>query len=98
MDQKKIARQIIEFNKTAFENTFNVIMALQEQTEKLVLSLSEKAQWIPEDGKKAINEWAKTNKKRQEEFKSYVDGNYKKASNYFAETQTVEAAKTVKNK
>ena len=98
MDQKIIARQMIEFNKTAFENTFNVIMALQEQTEKLALSLLEKAQWIPQDGKKAINEWAKTNKKRQEEFKSYVDDNYKKVTDYFAESQTVEAAKTVKNK
>ncbi|MEN6374671.1 MAG: hypothetical protein ABFD75_07820 [Smithella sp.] len=96
MDQKIIARQIIEFNKTAFENTFNVITALQEQTEKLVLSLSEKAQWLPENGKKTMNEWVKTNKKRREELKSCVDDNYKKATDYFAEKQTVEAAKTVK--
>ena len=36
MDQKQIAKQMMEFNKTAFDNTFSAMIALQDQTEKLV--------------------------------------------------------------
>ena len=32
MDQKQIAKQMMEFNKTAFDNTFNAMTVLQDQT------------------------------------------------------------------
>ena len=96
MDQKQITKQMMEFNKRAFDNTFNVMMVLQDQTEKLVFTFLEKAQWFPEDGKKVINEWVKAYKKGPEEFKSYADDNYKKVTDYFAKTETEEVAKTGK--
>jgi hypothetical protein len=43
MDQKQIAKQMVEFNKSAFDNTFNAMTALQDQTEKLVFQFLEKA-------------------------------------------------------
>ena len=30
MDQKQIAKQMMEFNKTAFDNTFSAMIVLQE--------------------------------------------------------------------
>lgn len=84
MDQKQIAKQMMEFNKTAFDNTFNAMAALQDQTEKLVFHFLEKAQWFPEDGKKTINEWVNAYKKGREDFKASADASYKKVSDYFA--------------
>jgi len=94
MEQKQIAKQMMEFNNMTFDNTLNVMMVLQDQTEKLVFSFLEKAQWLPEDGKKFINEWVKVYKKGREEFRSYVDDNHKKVNDYFAKAETEEVAKT----
>jgi hypothetical protein len=96
MDQKQIAKQMVEFNKTAFDNTFYAMTALQDQTEKIVFQFLEKAQWFPEDGKKVINEWVNAYKKGREEFKASADGSYKKVSDFFAKSEKQETAKTGK--
>jgi uncharacterized coiled-coil DUF342 family protein len=95
MDQKQIAKQMMEFNKTAFDNTFNAMSVLQDQTEKLVFRFMEKAAWFPEDGKKAINEWVTAYKKGRDDFKTTADESYKKVSDYFAkvEKEVPKAAK-----
>ncbi len=96
MDQKQIAKQMMEFNKTAFDNTFSAMTTLQDQTEKLVFRFLEKAQWFPEEGKKAITEWIKAYKKGRDDFKSSADGSYKKVSEYFAKSEKQEAPKAIK--
>jgi hypothetical protein len=96
MDQKQIAKQMMEFNKTAFDNTFNAMTVLQDQTEKLVFRFLEKAPWFPEDGKKAVNEWVNAYKKGREDFKITADESYKKVTDYFAKADKEEAQKTGK--
>jgi polyhydroxyalkanoate synthesis regulator phasin len=83
MDPKQIAKQMIQFNKTAFDNTFDAMTALQEQTEKMMSMYLEQAPLIPEEGKKAINDWLKTYKKGRTEFKAAADENYKKVEDFF---------------
>ncbi len=87
MEQKQIARQMMEFNKTAFDNSFSSMSALQDQTEKLVLSFLDKAAWFPAEGKKAVNDWVTSYKKGREDFKNAADENYQKVADYFAQTE-----------
>jgi hypothetical protein len=87
MDQKQIAKQMMEFNKTAFDNTFNAMTVMQDQTEKLVFRFLEKAPWVPEEGKKVINEWVNAYKKGREEFKATTDESYKKVADYFTNAE-----------
>jgi polyhydroxyalkanoate synthesis regulator phasin len=96
MDQKQIAKQMMEFNKTAFDNTFGAMIVLQDQTEKLVSRFLEKAPWFPEEGKKAITDWINTYKKGREDFKASADESYKKVTDYFVNFQKEEAVKTGK--
>lgn len=70
---------------------------LQDQSERLFLRLMEKAVWMPDEGKKAINEWVRFYKKGMEDFKSRADENYKKALDYFTQTTVPELYKD-KNK
>ena len=51
MDQKQIFKQMMDFNKQAFDNSFSVMSELQEQTEKLMLNFLENEVWISVDGK-----------------------------------------------
>lgn len=96
MDQKQIAKQMMEFNKTAFDNTFNAMTVLQDQTEKLVFRFLEKAPWFPEEGKKAVNEWVNTYKKGREDFKKTTDESYKKLTDYFAQAEKEQVKKAGK--
>jgi polyhydroxyalkanoate synthesis regulator phasin len=77
MDPKQIARQMIQFNKTAFDNIFDAITVLQEQIGKLITMYMDQAPLLPEEGKKAIMDWMKAYKKGREEFRAAVDENYK---------------------
>ena len=54
MDQKQIAKQMIQFNKTAFDNSFNAMTMVYEQNEKMVNAFLTQATWLPENGKTAI--------------------------------------------
>ena len=84
MDQKQIAQQMIQFNKTAFDNTFNAMTMVSEQNEKMVGTFLQQATWLPEEGRKAIENWIQTYKKGCEDFKKLVDENYQKVEEFFA--------------
>lgn len=83
MDQKQLLKQMIDFNQTAFNNTFNAMVMLQQQSEQVAGTLLEQAAWLPEEGKKAINEWIKSYKKGREDFKKHVDESFAKVETFF---------------
>jgi sugar-specific transcriptional regulator TrmB len=88
MDQKHFLKQIIDFQKTTFDNSFNALAKLQEQGETMLSSSLKQAEWLPEEGKKVITEWIEAYKKARTEFKSTVDGNFKKVQEFFDSTKT----------
>jgi hypothetical protein len=92
MDPKQIAKQMIQFNKTAFDNTFDAMTALQEQTEKMMGMYLGQAPMIPEEGKKAINDWLKAYKKGRADLKAATDENYKKVEEFFTGYDKVKKA------
>jgi hypothetical protein len=98
MEQGRIAKQMIDFHKATFDNTFNAMSILQEQTERMVNMFLEQSPWVPEDGRKAINEWIKTYRKGRSDFKTTVDESFKKVDGFFEsfnkETKAKAASKT----
>ena len=97
METGKIAKQMIDFQKTAFDNTFGAMVALQDQTEKMVNTTIEQSVWLPKEGKKALNEWTEACKKGRDDFKKFVDENFSKAEGFFA-GQTKSPASPAKSK
>ena len=89
MEPTGIAKQVIDLQKTAFDNAFNAMVMLQDQTEKMTSSLLGQVPGLPEEAKKAINEWVKAYKKGREDFKKAVDENFKKAEGFFAAPKQV---------
>ena len=85
MDLLKLTKQMIDFNKASFDNSFNAMVLLQEQTEKMVNTFMDQAAWLPGEGKKALNEWVETVRKGREDFKKVVDQGFGKVEDYFAE-------------
>ncbi len=82
----KIAKQVIDFQKATFDNTFSAITMLQDQAEKATSMLLQASAWpIPEEGKKMLNEWIQTFKKGRDEYKKAVDENFKRMESFFCQ-------------
>jgi polyhydroxyalkanoate synthesis regulator phasin len=85
MDQKKLFKQMLDFNKSAFENSFNAMVMLQEQAERVGNTILDQATWLPEEGRKAVQDWVDSFKKGRSDFKSMIDENYQRVEGYFSE-------------
>jgi polyhydroxyalkanoate synthesis regulator phasin len=83
MDQKQIFKQMVEFNKGAFNNSFNAMVMIQDQTETLANTMLNQASWMPEEGKKAIRDWVESFKKGREEYKKAIDDAFGKVEEFF---------------
>jgi hypothetical protein len=86
MDPKKVAKQTFDFYKSTFENTYQALTMFQEQSQKMVEMYLDQTQGVPEEGKKAVQEWIKAYKKGSQDFKAVVDESFKKIEDFFAET------------
>lgn len=82
MDQKEMFLQLVNFNKKAFENTFNALVVFQDQSETMFKGMLAQANWLPEDNKAAVGDWVKTYKKSREDFRKSVDDGFKKLEGF----------------
>ena len=87
MDQKVIAKQMMQFSKTAIDNSFKAMSMVYEQNEKIVGVFLEQATGLPEEGKKAIKDWMVTYKSGCENFKSLLEDSYAKVDSFFSNAQ-----------
>jgi hypothetical protein len=85
MEPIQMAKQMIEINKTTFENGFNAMVLIQEQTEKMVSSFLEQAPWVPEAGRKGLNDWINACKTGRSGLKSAVDQSFKNVESCFGQ-------------
>jgi hypothetical protein len=83
-DSKPMLKQVLDFNKTAYDNSLKAMLAIGEQNEKMVNTFLKQATWIPEEGKKPIQEWVDAYKRGCQDLKKTADGNYKKVADFFA--------------
>jgi len=87
MDQKEMLKQMMDFNKKAFDNTFNAMVLFQDQQEKMVNTLLEQATWMPQEGKKVVTEWVQAYKKSRDDFKKAAEDGFKKVEDFFAKPE-----------
>lgn len=83
MDQKKIFKQVIDFNRNAFNNTFNAWTAVQDQAARFSQALLDQAQWLPEENRNTINEWFEAYRKGRNDYKSSVDSGFNQLETFF---------------
>ena len=84
MDATWMAKQMIDFQKTAFDNTYNAVTMLQDHTEMVSNALLEQANWLPEEGRRVTGQWTETYKKGRNDLKTAMDENYNKLTGLLA--------------
>lgn len=85
MQPKDMLKQLIDFNKAAYENAFKNMNILQEQMEKVISTYIDQTAGMSDEGKKAVKDWAAMYKKGYDDFKKLVDDNFKKMDSFFQE-------------
>ena len=84
MEPIKITKQMVEFQKATFDNSFSAMVMVQDQGEKMIKMSLDQAAWLPEEGRKLIEQWLESYKKGREDFKKIVDENYGRVEAFFA--------------
>ncbi len=90
MDPKKMGKQMIDFYKTSFDNSFSAMMMLQEQMERMTNMYWGQMVNLPDEAKKGLAEWTKSYKKNCEDFKTMMDESFKKLEPFVAEAEKSE--------
>jgi hypothetical protein len=80
---KQMLKQMVDFNKAAFDNALNNMAMLQGQMESIINTFVNQSTGMTEEGKKAAKEWASIYKKGFADFKRSVDDNFKKVDSFF---------------
>ena len=83
MEQFNMLNQMVQFNKTVFDQGYHTMGILREQNQKMTNSLLDKTKWMPEEGKKAVSEWMQLYNQGCNNFKKAVDQNYKNVEGLF---------------
>jgi hypothetical protein len=76
MDQARMSKQAIILQKTAFDSIVSSVLFYWDSTQSLSKVLLDQNPWVPEEGKRALVEWAQSNKKVLEDFKRAMDDGY----------------------
>ena len=84
MEQFNVIKQMVQLNKNVFDQSYNAMDMLQKQNEKMTNSFLDQAAWLPEEGKKAVNEWMRLYKRSCDDFKKAADQNYKNVEKLFS--------------
>jgi hypothetical protein len=83
MDRSRICRQLIEFQKVTFDNSYDGLSKLQEQSEAMINTFLAQSHWLPNDGRKAFTDWLEAFKQARSDFKETVDESFEKVMEYF---------------
>ena len=84
MEPQKLAKQMISFQKSVFENSYHAMNMVFEQTENMAKSFVSQMPMIPEESKKAMDESMDFYKKARDDFKKAVDDGFAKMEEVFA--------------
>ena len=90
METEKFAKQMIDFQKATFDNTFTAVTMLQDQAERMFNTMIEQATWLPEESRRVIEEMVGAYKKGRTDFKGLIDENFVKLSDLFETVPTLK--------
>jgi hypothetical protein len=76
-------KQMLEFYKSVFYNTFNALTLLQEQTERMINMPLEQGAMLPREGVKVFTAWLKVCRNGSEIYQKAVDEAFRRQQSSF---------------
>ncbi len=81
----QFAKQTLGFQKTIFDNSYNAMTMVQDQTEIMVNGYLDQLPWITAENKNSLKTTFDTMKKTRDNFKKAVDDGFSKIEVLFEE-------------
>jgi len=78
----ELQRNLLEFQKQAFDSTFNALSALQDQQRELMTRLLDGAPAVPGEMRQLLDEWGRALETGREQFKDTVDRSFETVETY----------------
>lgn len=78
METTQFAKQALDFQKVMLDNSFNAMVMIQDQTEKMVNGYLDQLPWVTADGKKTLQTSGDVTKKARDDFKKALDEGFSK--------------------
>lgn len=98
VDSKKMVKQVIDFQKTAFEGAFTAVSFIQDQASNGVQQAIDAAVWMPAENRKQADALLAACAQSREQFKEFVGDNFDRIESIFAETKKTGKAAATKAK
>lgn len=89
--------QVIDYQKSLFDNSWSAAVELQDQSVQAVDSAIGSTPLVPEEGKKSFVGWVDFFKQNRESYKAYVDSSYDRLRDFFEGSVPPAASKTKKS-
>lgn len=83
MDIQSPMQQMIDFQKKFFESAYETTCRMQNQAEEMYGMLLSKTPFLPEQGKKMIDDSVAMGKKARDSYKKAVDDGFAKLESLF---------------
>ncbi len=91
---KQFAKQMLNLQKTTLDQSYNAMLAMQDQSEKLMQNAMEQASWIPDESKMVGKGWINTMKKSEEDCKQMIDDYFASMENFFRAPEDDQSSET----
>ncbi len=82
MENREIVKQMLDLQKTSFDNCFLAMSVFQEQAEKFLKAYIDHVPGMSDEGKKVIDQWTILYKKGFDDLKKALDEAYDKAESF----------------
>jgi len=72
----QFVKQVLNFQKTIFDGSYNAMIIAQDQTEKMVSSYIDQLPWVTEQSKKGMQDPIDIAKKTRDDFKKVTEDSF----------------------
>lgn len=87
MEATEVAKQTLHLSKVTFENTFNAMLLLQEQAQRIIDIYLHQMLVFPQEGKRVADTWMEACKTNREELKKVMEKNYEMFASLFKDAE-----------
>jgi hypothetical protein len=87
MEPSEVAKQTLHFSKVTFDNTFNAMLLLQEQVQRIIDLYFNQLPVFPQEGKRIVDTWMGACRDNREDCKGTLEKNYEIFMSFFNEVE-----------
>ena len=75
-------RRALDFQKRAFDTTFDMVAQMQERREEAIVNWTEKSERLPAEAKSLVQEWTRLFQDGRNSYRAAVDSSFGLANSY----------------